>query len=171
MENWKPVLGWELFYEISDLGNVRSIQRTGRTNYGERIYGGFAVKSFMTRPGYLAVNLTCKGKRKQFHVHRLVLESFAGLPEVGHECCHNNGIRTDNRLENLRWDTRKNNHLDKKLHGTWQVGEKSGTSKLKNPDVVFIRESNKPYKELAEFFGVSKNTIERIKNNRSWTHI
>src|SRR5688500_9997592 len=56
--------------------------------------------------------------------HFLVLTAVRGPCPNGMEGCHNNGNRADARLDNLRWDTRKNNHADKKLHGTWQAGEK-----------------------------------------------
>jgi hypothetical protein len=171
METWKPVTGWETFYEVSDLGNVKSIKRQGKTNFGERNYGGSLINSFKSSSGYLAVNLTCPGNRKQFHVHRLVLEAFIGMPPKKHEACHNNGKRNDNKLTNLRWDTRKNNHADKKLHGTWQGGENSGTAKLTNEAVLFIKKSDIPRSKLAKIFNVGKSTIEKVQNNRSWTHV
>ena len=83
MEIWKDVLGLEQYYEVSNLGNIKSKVRTGITNFGERTYGGKVVKPFLSTVGYPTVNLTYKGYRKQFHVHKLVLEAFNG--NISHE--------------------------------------------------------------------------------------
>jgi hypothetical protein len=57
-------------------------------------------------------------------VHELVLSTFAGLRPAKHECCHINGIPTDNRLENLRWGTRSDNIRDSVRHGNWMTPER-----------------------------------------------
>ena len=171
-EIWNPVFGWEMFYEISNLGNVRSLQREGTTNFGLRKYGGKNVKSFIHGNGYLCVNLTKKDTRKQYLVHRLVLESFIGQCPVGMEACHKDGNRLNANLSNLRWDTRSNNALDKRNHLTWQGGENCGTSKLKLEQVKFIKNNkNIPTKILAENFDVSLNTIQRVKANQTWNFV
>jgi hypothetical protein len=170
-EIWKDVVGWENFYEVSNFGNVRSKVRIGNTDFGERKYGGNQVKKINHNCGYDVVNLTIKGKRKQVLVHRLVLESFVGLPNDGFECCHNNGNRKDNRLENLRWDTRKNNHADKASHGTAQIGEKNGASKLTEKQARYIKKSNESSLTLSARYGVSKGCIEKVKYGYTWKHL
>lgn len=170
-EIWKNVVGWEDFYEVSNLGNVRSKVRIGKTSFGERNYGGNQVKKISHNSGYDVVNLTIKGKRKQALVHRLVLESFVGLSNGDFECCHNNGNRKDNRLENLRWDTRKNNHADKIAHGTAQVGERNGFSKLTEKQAKYIKRSDEASLVLAVRYGVSKGCIEKVKYGYSWKHL
>lgn len=77
----------------------------------------------LTIHGYLAVRLCKKGVKYATTVHRLVLETFVGLCPDSMEACHNNGIRDDNRLGNLRWDTRKNNQRDRIKHGTDSKGK------------------------------------------------
>jgi len=168
-EIWKPIYGWEIYYEISNLGNVRSLEREGRTSFGLRKYGGKTVNSFVHSNGYLCINLTKKGMRKQYLLHRLVLESFVGECPLGMEACHRDGNRLNAQLANLRWDTRSNNALDKRNHITWQGGENSGTSKLKVEQVIYIKNNKKiPTKILAEKFNVSLTTILKIKANQSW---
>jgi hypothetical protein len=171
MEKWLPVLGWEEFYEVSNLGNVRSIKRIGKTKFGNRFYGGDLVKPIKTTTGYVAVNLTGNKCRKQFHIHKLVLEAFVGKAPIGMECCHNNGNRTDARLENLRWDTRINNHADKWNHGTWQGGVNHGNAKLTNEQVKEIKKGNLPIKQLAQMFNVSIGCINKIRYGEAWKHI
>lgn len=171
MENWKDVVGLEDYYQISDFGNIKSKKRAGVTKFGERFYGGCLIKPFISTVGYPAVNLTYKGYRKQFHIHRLVLEAFVGKASLGMEGCHNNGIKTDCSLKNLRWDTRKNNHADKKIHGTIQEGEKNGASKLTEEEALIIKYSEKPLKELSKKYNVSIGCVEKIRYGNSWKHI
>ena len=173
MEIWKPVVTHNLqnFYEVSNLGNIRSLPRTGKTPYGTRIYGGKIVKPFVSSYGYLVVNLTFKNFRKQCTVHTLVLETFVGKAPKGMECCHNDGNPLNSKLENLRWDTRKNNHADKKLHGTWLIGSKNPYSKLTEEQAFFIKHSKMPLKKLAQKYNVSISCVSKIRYGEFWKHI
>jgi len=80
--------------------------------------------------GYLFVVLRRDGRSRPRMIHRLVLETYVGPCPDGMECCHNNGDRDDNRLENLRWDTRKANRADSQKHGTWPQGPGHTNCKL-----------------------------------------
>lgn len=168
MENWKKIPDLEDFYEISDLGNIRSIQREGVTLYGKRLYGGKTLKPLIHSTGYPCVNLTKKGYRKQFFIHRLVLEAFVGKCPKNMEACHLNGVRSDARLVNLRWDTRSNNALDKRKHKTWQGGENNGNAKLTNEQALEIKKSKLSSIKLAKIYGVGQTTILRIKHQQSY---
>ena len=159
-----PVLGLEFYYEVSNLGKVRSLKRTGITNYGKREYGGKFINPFICNSGYLAVNLTKKGYRKQYLLHRLVLEAFLGKPPEGMECCHNNGIKIDCKLENLRWDTRKNNHKDQIIHGTKPKVSKKITKEIAEE----IKELQDKLHEISKKYNLSKIQIWRIKTNKAW---
>jgi hypothetical protein len=164
MEQWKDVLDLEEYYEVSDLGNVRSKVRKWKSTLGLREYGGKPITPFLSTVGYPAVNLTTPSYRKQYHVHRLVLEAFLGKPKKGLECCHNNGIKTDCRLDNLRWDTKKNNHRDQKIHGTKYKGSTKITLEL----ALEIRNLDEKVKNICEKYGLSRTQIWRIKNNKAW---
>src|SRR4051794_26778402 len=88
--------------------------------------------------GHLAVCLVRDGEKHTRHVHRLVLEAFAGPCPGGLECCHNDGAPANNRRENLRWDTRKANVEDSRRHGTMRLGSRA-RAKLREDDVLEIR--------------------------------
>ncbi len=119
IENWKPIAGYEGLYEVSDMGNVRSIRRN-------------LIKSPAANDrGYFHVGLHSGAKQQRLYVHRLVLEAFVGPCPAGMEGCHNDGDRANNRLDNLRWDTSKNNHADRLEHGTDTRGEKNGLRGLR----------------------------------------
>lgn len=117
-ERWKPIPGYEGLYEISDRGNVRSVGRTVIAKNGVVMkYRQKPLKQAL-RNGYLHVSLRKDGKQKSLYTHRLVLQAFVGAPPEGFAGCHQNGIRTDNRKSNLRWDTQAENNRDMVRHKT-----------------------------------------------------
>ena len=129
--------------------------------------------------GYQYVSLQQGPRIKQKQVHRLVLETFVEPCPEGMECCHNNGIRTDNKLENLRWDTKSNNSIDSIKHGTHTglcyKGEICPAAKLKEKDVRMIIYMHKTVlflrREIAEIYNVTCSTIDLIINKKTWKHI
>lgn len=119
-EEWRAIVGWEGFYEVSNMGRVRSLDRMA----GNRRIHGRVMKPYKDRPKYphMIIQLSKGGRSKEGAafplVHKLVLEAFVGPRPAGLEACHNNGDGTDNRLTNLRWDTHKANMADQFEHGT-----------------------------------------------------
>lgn len=115
-------------------------------------------------------------RRVYLRVHRLVLETYVGPCPKGMECRHLNGIRTDNRLENLRWGTRSENIQDSKQHGTYngggQLGEKNKNAKLTKDKVRVIRYLRNvakfSLKDIAWQFDVSVSAISEICSGRNW---
>ncbi|GAA1148019.1 hypothetical protein GCM10009651_35920 [Microbacterium natoriense] len=117
-ERWAAVVGFENLYEVSDLGNVRSIDReVTYSNGGVRRYESRVLTGRVTASGHVRVSLYGGTRGRDHFVHRLVLESFVGPRPDGMEGCHENGVPGDNRLTNLRWDTTRGNHLDRVKHG------------------------------------------------------
>jgi len=115
MERWLSVPGYEGKYEVSDHGRVRSLDRLD--SRGRRRTGALLVG----RPqhhGHLVVALYSEGSRRDFSVHHLVLTAFVGPRPNGMEACHWNDDSSDNRLANLRWDTRSANTRDSVRNGT-----------------------------------------------------
>jgi uncharacterized protein len=119
-EQWKPVVGWEDFYEVSNKGRVRSRNKV--------------LRAIENAHGYIVVNLTGAGQRSQRKIHSLVLEAFAGPCPEGQEALHGPGGQQDNRWpQNLSWGTREKNVADKLRDGTHQInqGGRGGSSKFK----------------------------------------
>jgi len=171
METWKPLPDWEGLYEVSDLGRVRSLQRKGTGSHWYRTYGGQIVKPFIASTGYLAVNLTKSGKRQQLLIHRAVLRAFRGEPAVGHQCCHENGNRSDARLANLRWDTVKGNMADKKRHGTQVYGWRNPRAKLDECLVAMLRRGEVTPEYVATNYGLALKYVRQIARHRNgWKH-
>ena len=127
-----------------------------------------------TPGGYLKIALIDGKRKKETNVHRFVLEAFVGPCPEGMEGCHNNGNRTDNRLENLRWDTKLANQADRRKHGTTPLGEKNCKAKLNEEQVREIKAHLKDgltLKKLAVMYSVSFGLISQIKTGRVWSHI
>jgi hypothetical protein len=118
-ERWLPVPGFEGLYEVSDQGRVRSVDRVVVNTLGYRhTYRGKIRVPRTDRDGYLRLNLTRGAERVGIHIHRLVLETFVGPRPEGMFSCHFNDIKTDNRVENLRWDSSSANTKDSIRNGT-----------------------------------------------------
>lgn len=114
-EQWRPVVGYEGLYEVSDLGRVRSL---GRIDVLGRLRAPRLLKLQRDTEGYLKAVLSPEGmnglaaKTVQRRVNVLVLEAFVGPRPTGHDSCHENDVPDDNRLSNLSWGTRAENIAD-----------------------------------------------------------
>ena len=118
-ERWKPVNGYEGIYEVSNHGRVRSVDRTVTRSDGQvHRYKGNILRTPLNQRGYQVVNLCIQGKSKVHSVHSLVAEAFIGTRSECMEVCHNDGIKTNNRVDNLRYGTSSENMLDNVRHGT-----------------------------------------------------
>ncbi len=104
-------------------------------------------------------------------VHGLVLEAFIGPRPDGMQCRHKNGIRHDNRVENLEWGTIQENSDDRTRHGTQPVGVKNPRAKLTESQVIEIRASTESYSVLSARYGVAEGMIWFIRKRKSWTHL
>jgi hypothetical protein len=124
--------------------------------------------------GYPRVHLSASGKKKTLKIHRLVLTAFVGECPKDMEACHNDGVRTNVNLSNLRWDTPSNNQKDKISHGTYLSGDTISWSKLCGKSVTRIRESylfGATQKDLADTYGVSQVTISKAIRRQTWRHV
>ena len=181
-ENWKDVIGYEGLYKVSDLRRVKSLNyhRSGKE---------VILKQCKSKDGYLKVCLFKNGKQTTFSVHRIValafINNYNNCPEINHK----DEDKTNNCVENLEWCDRKYNAnygtakeriIKTKIKNgtnvgskkTRNAGENNPNSKLKNSDVIFIRENYiKNHKEfggvaLAKKFGVRRECIYRIIMNK-----
>lgn len=125
-EIWEDVAGYEGLYQVSNLGNVKSLGHNAKAGImGYKFYHGKNLKPYpcKTRKGYLYVALFKNGHRKQYRVHRLVAESFIpnpfNLPEVNH-IDHN---VANNSVENLEWCTKEYNLANRRRTGRKKLTE------------------------------------------------
>lgn len=134
------------------------------------------LKQILDSGGYKTVGLRPdvgikNGGSKRLRVHILVLEAFIGLRPTGMECCHNNGIRLDNRLENLRWGTTKSNAQDTVKHDKSRRGERNAFVKLTKEQVLEIRkrmDEGQTSTRIMQEFKISRSHANAIKSRRFW---
>ncbi len=134
-----------------------------------------AVSPFYKLATLSNVNGSCK--YRHWFVHILVVVAFHSDKPSGLQCCHNNGIATDNYLSNLRWGTPKDNAEDMMKHGKHfkASGELNGEAKLDDDEIKEIRtrynRGGVSQRALAEEYDISQAQICRIVNNQTWTHL
>jgi hypothetical protein len=115
MEEWRDIEGYA-GYQVSNQGQVRSLDRVVQTLRGPWRYKGKVLKPGTDNAGCLDVVLGRGSNTKT--VHSLVAKAFLGPYPDGHEICHGvNGV-SDNSVENLRYGTHSSNELDKRRDGT-----------------------------------------------------
>lgn len=165
-EEWRPVVGYEGLYEVSDWGRVRTIRRRRGREF---------LMPRQTARGYFRAHLTdANGKESTQRIHRLVLLAFVGPCPEGHECSHLDGCRTNNRLSNLAWETVLQNHARKLEHGTQAKGERIKSSKLTAAQVQDIRArvaARETHASVAKRYGLHVNYIWRLITNQRWRHV
>ena len=164
-EQWKPIVGYEGFYEISDMGRVRSVSRRLCNGHYWR---GRARKLQSGSGGYSSINLCRDGEEKTYMVHGLVLEAFVGIRPDGMECCHSDGNKKNNSTKNLRWDTSANNGKDMIAHKTTYSGSRHWKTKLCELDVWLIRNCDVSGRKMAEFLGITEGSVSLIRSRKTW---
>jgi len=116
MEIWKDIKGYEGFYQISNYGRVKSLERKVLSHSGYRTVKERILTICKTKNGYGVVNL---GINNTKNVHKLVLETFCPIDE-SMDTMHIDNNRTNNRLDNLKWGTRKENLQQMSAEGRWK---------------------------------------------------
>jgi len=149
-------------YKASNMGRIKSM-----------LFGRVRVlKPRIKSNGYVTYNLG--GKSRDLGAHRLVLMAFVGMPLKGIQACHNDNNPSNNKLDNLRWDTKSGNMSDKTKHGTHRNAS-NAVAKLTESDIVDIlklgQSSNMTYDEIAFLYKVSQSTIGHIMIGKSWRHV
>lgn len=171
-EAWADIPGHEGAYQASDIGRVRSLPRTIVTADGKRRPVTGRILAPLRHPaGHFMISL---GRGRRAYVHRLVMEAFVGPCPPGMMACHNNGNPADNRLENLRYSSARDNQMDRVPHGTSNRGAANGKSILTPDDVVRIRHrlaAGERQRSIAAAFGVTQCCISDINLGKTWSHL
>jgi hypothetical protein len=180
-EEWRDLVGWEGFYQVSSLGRFRGVTRRVEKFFPslgvtrECVLKGRILKSWRKRNGYFFINPCRDGTPEHVYAHRAVCETFNGPPpSSAHQTAHLNGNRADNRAKNLVWVTPFENTSHKIGHGTLQQGSQIKTSVVTEDDVRRIRAriaAGETCRRIAEDYPIGPVTIWGIGAGRTWKHV
>ena len=139
MENWRPVVGYETLYLVSDKGNVKSLSKSITYSDGRvRKYNEKMLKLQISKTGYIIVNLSKDGHQCTKYVHRLVAEAFLPNPEQLLEINHIDEDKSNNCSDNLEWCSRKYNNHHSRITETLNKNKKVPVLQL-TLDGTFIK--------------------------------
>lgn len=136
-------------------------------SFNGHVYGATGKRiSRVTSGGYIQVQ---RSGQTKIQAHRLIWESVNGPIPEGMQINHINGIKTDNRIDNLECVTQQENIRHAYENGLINnSGEKHGMAKLKDQQVRNIREAKGLHRDIAVSFGVSRSTVTLIKAGKTW---
>lgn len=171
-EVWKFIEGYEGLYEVSNYGKILSLARKDSrgANVSQRI-----MKQNKNKKGYLSVGL-CKDRFQiPCRVNRLVAEAFIPNPENKPEVNHKDGVKDNNRVENLEWVTHQENIDHAVKNHLIPRGEDSHKTNLTDRDVSRIRDYLKDgsysIKQIAAIFNTTQKAVSLISLGKSWKHL
>ena len=179
IEVYKDVINLEGYYQVSNLGNVRSLDRITNTKY-KRLSKGQLLKPLLTQWGYYCVNLKKSQITTHWLIHRLVAYHFHDNPNNKTQVNHIDGNKFNNRADNLEWVTPSENQLHAHRTGLNHSNLKSnfGSTNVNcKLTIIIADEIRELYKsklytqaKLAELYKVNQQTIWSIINNKTWNH-
>ncbi len=167
-EEWKPVVGYEGRYEVSNCGGIK------------RVCGGKGIKNPILSPsigkiGYRIVVLShgTISTRKRLYIHRLVAAAFIGPCPSGLVVNHKDSNKLNNHPSNLEYVPQGENARHAQRLGLFPHGERMYNAKLTNKDVREIRDLRGHYtvRKLQEIYGVNSGVISEIQTRKRWVHV
>jgi hypothetical protein len=160
MEVWKDVIGYEGLYKVSSIGAVKSMDRISTYMTGrKRRLKGRILNIVTNQFGYVYYGLIKDGVVRNKFAHRLVLDAFSTNPENKEQVNHINGIKTDNRVENLEWATA----FENQQHRFNTLGHISSMRKLNKNAVFDILSNRKKNSNHTEKYNISRGTVTNVR--------
>jgi hypothetical protein len=175
-ECWKPVVGYEDTYEVSNLGRIRSVPRVTKRRFNggtesNMTYSARILKPMSTRFDYLKYGLSRNGKTVSMLGHRIVAKAWLPNPNDYPIVHHRDHNKHNNSVENLEWSTQSNNiraAIEAGHHnGGFKRGTKHHSGKFTDEQIRWmfrLKEVGYSYTELLEIFGSNRGYISQVLN-------
>jgi hypothetical protein len=171
-EEWKSIDGYEAYYQVSNMGRVKSLKRSNRG-----VDMVMTPAKAATGGRYRSISLSVKGRIKKQLIHRLVAKAFIPNPHGYLEVNHIDGIPSNNIVTNLEWCDKRHNHLHAYAIGLQKpvVGEKVHTHKFTEREVKFLRYIKGLYpqikaSDIQKFYDISWRGVENVWTRKTWKH-
>lgn len=164
-EEWRDVVGFERFYQVSNLGRVRRLHHDKK----KRTAPFRLLKMGPARGGYHKVVLSVRQVHTTKTVHSIVAAAFIGPRPEGKEPNHIDFVRSNNRALNLEYLTRQENNLHSL--GNRLRGERHPNSAITNDLAKQIKSAEGSARMVAERLNVSANVVQAIRSGRHWRHV
>lgn len=178
---WRDVSGWEGKYKVSDRGDVLSVSRIilskdHNDKPTKAIVDEKILKSKIEKTGYVSVTVKDRDRRMTFRVHKLVAQAFIPNPENKPQINHINGIKTDNRVENLEWCTQVENAKHAVATGlnTPTIGTRHWNHKHSEEDALLVKteyEGGMSRKQISKKYGYEYVFVYNVTSGQRWKHI
>ena len=162
MEIWKDVKNYEGLYQVSSLGRIKSLSRLMERGKFTHFSKEVIMNGQLDKDGYNVFMLTLNRKQKLLKGHRIVAQAFISNHDNKPQVNHINGIKTDNRVENLEWNTNSENQLHSYKIGTSKKGGEHGRAKkvLNIQTGIFYDTIS----EAADAHNIRRNNLSRYLN-------
>lgn len=185
IEEWRPIPGYGGVYSASTHGQIRRESNVGKRHRPQRILKQSKHNSRCGNTGttYRVLGLSYESKTRHWLVHRLVALTFIGPCPLGYQCNHKNGVKHDNRPENLEYVTPRDNQLHKhavlgyvavRPHTVYR-GTQHHHSKFTEDDIRQMRAlyatGTMRQKDIAAQFGTVQTVVGKIVRREAWLHI
>ena len=164
-EKWKPVSGYEGYYQVSNLGRVRNIKKRRGTRVGS------ILDARTNHGGYVIVGLRGEsGEYKDHRVHVLVAQAFIGPKPVGLDVNHIDGNKENNKVSNLEYVTRSENLRHALLNGLTPRRIRANPNKVKATRIL-LADGTMTQKEIGEALDLGQTTISNIGSGKTWGYV
>lgn len=174
-EIWKDIENYEGYYQVSNLGKVRSLDRVQEDSLGRKYpWKGKVMSPRINRDGYSQISLGKKGKVKTRTVHRLVAEAFLEKIPTKNYVNHKDGNKENNHLYNLEWCTAKENTHHAFETGLQSRGEDSNFAAIDEQTAILVckrLEDGERNCDIAEDLNLTRDIVGKIRSGITWTHI
>jgi hypothetical protein len=176
-EKWRSIGGYEGYYEVSNMGRIKSLTRTvvftWRGAPSSALIRERILKLVPDSDGHLTVFLAREGVKDTRRVHSLVAAAFLGPRPSDKGACHKDDEKSNNCVENLYYGTQQENMSDSVRNGKAPRGITHGKAVLDDNKVRKIRSlaGKLTIRDIGDMFGITHQAVHAVITRKTWCHV